>query len=153
MKIKSMFSRALKNSQGFSLIEVLISLTILTVGLLGVAGMQLMSVSGNAYGREMQMAILAGHDFLEIVRSLDDNDVNLTNGFHAKCDDSSPDCNGDTLDHVVTPDANNPGLRYTREWNVVKDSPCTNSQEITVNIGWKNKTGDHSVNLYTTKLR
>ncbi len=60
----------LNSKKGFTLIEVLIALTILAIGLLGVALMQVTSISGNTFSREMSVATELGQDMLEKLRTL-----------------------------------------------------------------------------------
>ena len=54
---------------GFTLIEVLVSLTVLIIGLLGVALMQVVSISGNTFSKEMAVATELGQDMLETLRA------------------------------------------------------------------------------------
>ena len=145
MKIKKVSLKVLINNKGFSLVEVLVALTILSVGLLGVAGTQIMSVSSNAFGREMQMAILVGQDFIETLKDMDKNDPNLAQGSHGK------DNKDDTLKHLIIPDVNNPALRYTQEWNILDNIPFNDTKQITVTVSWRNQAGDHQIELHTTR--
>ena len=55
--------------QGFSLLEVLIAVILLSVGLLGVAGMQLKSQHFNRGAYFETQAIIIAHDMLERMRS------------------------------------------------------------------------------------
>ena len=57
------------SEKGFSLIEVMISLVILLVGMLGIMGMQYYAVSGNATSRELRMATNLGQDMIESLKS------------------------------------------------------------------------------------
>lgn len=54
---------------GFSLIEVLVALVILAIGLLGVAGMQNRSLSGNQGALYRSQAVLYANDILERMRA------------------------------------------------------------------------------------
>jgi prepilin-type N-terminal cleavage/methylation domain-containing protein len=145
MKTKKYFLNLLKSSQGFSLAEVLVALSVLSIGLIGVAGMQIMSVSGNSFGREMQMAILAGQDLVESIQSLDSMDDDLSEGYHDEDNDE------DDLAHVVAPDPSSPGFQFTREWNVDNNNPFPGAQVITVTISWNNSSGEHSIEMITAR--
>ncbi len=58
MIIKSKLPMSQKSSQGFTLIEVLIALLIISFGLLGVAGMQAMSVGNTAVAEQRSIAAM-----------------------------------------------------------------------------------------------
>ena len=64
---------------GFSLIEVLIALTILAVGLLGIALLQITAVKGNAMANETALATLYAQNRMERFRRIPfDNIVSST---------------------------------------------------------------------------
>ena len=61
---------ALQSKKGFSLIEVLITLVILAVSLLAIAGLSVTTVGNNAYGRNMTEAVTYAQDLLEEFRAM-----------------------------------------------------------------------------------
>ncbi len=138
-----------KSSKGFTLIEVLIALTILAIGLLGVALMQVTSISGNTFSREMSIATELGQDILEKIRTVNSTCNNVTT--HAFLRDTTvvathPDItdtatllvNANPINELGT--TNGPGLQYTRQWRVTPcNSPTTNMQTITVTVNWIEK--------------
>jgi len=62
---RSLFSR----NRGFSLIEVLVSVLIMAVGILGVAGMQVLSLQQNRNALLRDQALQAGNDILDRMRA------------------------------------------------------------------------------------
>lgn len=58
------------NHRGFTLIEVLVGLTILAIGLLGIAGMQITSVKGNFFSKNLTQASYVAQDRLEFLKNL-----------------------------------------------------------------------------------
>jgi prepilin-type N-terminal cleavage/methylation domain-containing protein len=77
-------------ARGFSLIEILIGLTILSVGLLGIAGMFSTAYVDVSAGGKTTMAVTAAREIVEDMRLLPfDNLVNL-NGFDTNSVASQP---------------------------------------------------------------
>ncbi len=67
----------LNNNDGFTLIEVMIAIVVLTIGLLGAGAMQLSSVNGNANASRMTEATNLALDQVESIMSWDFNDARL----------------------------------------------------------------------------
>lgn len=65
------------NSQGFTLIEVMIALVILTIGVLGVLLMQLSTVTGNSHAMAISQGIHEVSAGLDMAESLDIHDPAL----------------------------------------------------------------------------
>ncbi len=65
---------------GFTLIELMITLVVLSIGLLGLAGLQVGVVRANAFNRDMMIANSIGTDLLEEAKAEGDSlsDVNET---------------------------------------------------------------------------
>jgi type IV pilus assembly protein PilV len=118
------------NQPGFTLLEVLIAISILTIGLLGVAQMQIMGIRGNYFSGNTTTALALAEEKME-------------------------DLLGDTYTAVASGnDANNPidetgqaGGIYTRIWVVADDNPITDTKTVTVNVSWAN----HQVSLSSIK--
>ncbi|MDX1803889.1 MAG: type IV pilus modification protein PilV [Alcanivorax sp.] len=62
-------SGQLAGSRGFSLIEVLIALLLLSIGLLGVAGLQALSVQMNVSANQSSQATYIGYDIVDRMRA------------------------------------------------------------------------------------
>ena len=52
--------RLISNTRGFTLLETLIALTILAIGLLGLLGLQIAAMKGNASGFQVSTAVALG---------------------------------------------------------------------------------------------
>jgi len=136
--IQKIFSKkkVCDNQSGFTLLEVLIAISILTVGLLGVAQMQIMGIKGNYFSGNTTAALTLAEEKMEDLLGKSYTDAELTNGNH--------------------PDANNPidetgqaGGIYSRMWIVTDNTPITDTKEVTVSVSWDNLS--HQVSLSCIK--
>jgi prepilin-type N-terminal cleavage/methylation domain-containing protein len=117
--------------KGFTLIEVLISLIILSIGILAVAGMQITSIRGTAFSNNLMQASVIAQERLEFLKSLPLNDVSL-----------------DTGDHNDPPDVGIFKKGYRADRNL---SP--NYVQITYTVSWVEKDVPHSLSYRTIKAR
>jgi prepilin-type N-terminal cleavage/methylation domain-containing protein len=114
----------MKERSGFTLIEVMIALTILAVGLLALATMQIVSIRGNAFSTEMTYATMLAQSRLEQLR----------NTPYA----SIPPTGGTPLTVPIPATATSKGIPYTIERSVdfLNDDPDTNMKLITLVVRW-----------------
>jgi len=119
----------LSKSNGFSLIEALIGLVVLAIGIIAVAGMQVISVKGNFFSNSATQAAILAQDKLEYLKQLSYSDSNLSSGQHNE--------------GSIT------GTIFSRQYNIVED--VGNSMKtITVNVQWTDK-ANHSISLSTIR--
>ena len=111
------------------MIEVLIGLVLLAIGLLAIAGMQITSVRGNFFSKNLSEASVLGQDRLEELRNRPYGDGELTVGNH--------------YDGTIA------GTIFTRDYNV-SVYPNTTMLSIVVNMRWRDSL-DHTMSLTTVR--
>ena len=118
--------RSLKKEKGFTLLEILVAITILTFGLLAVASMQATAIRGNSFaGGVTEGTTWAGYQ-LERLMALPYDHRDLDQA-------QNP--------HQVTED------RYAIVWNVTDDTPITNTKTINVIVTWMHQGMQKSVSM------
>jgi type IV pilus assembly protein PilV len=131
--------------KGFTLIEVLVAISILCFGLLGVAAMQASAIQGNALASDVTEATVWASEHLErlmrtAVTNYDDSDL------------SDRDGDGDAgLTDTGAADADwqemTPDNRFTINWNVSVDAVATNTKTINVIVTWNGQFGAKQVSI------
>ncbi len=104
------------NEGGFTLLEVIIAISILSVGLLAVASMQVAAIHGNSFAYDISEAVTLAQDRMEYLSSLPFDSALLQPGSN-KSDPLAP-----------TP----PG--YTLTYDVANNTPITNVKSIQVTV-------------------
>jgi prepilin-type N-terminal cleavage/methylation domain-containing protein len=112
-----------RGERGFTLLEVVAAISVLTFGLLGVASMQTTSMRVNFSADRLTEGTIWAQDKLEELMALPNTDSDLSDGSHGP---------------QTVFSANNP---YTLEWDVVDNvdpgSPVNNAKLITVRVTWQ----------------
>ena len=109
--------------KGFTLIEVLVALIILSFSLLALAGLMVTTTKNNAFGSHMTEAATFAQDKLEELRAI--KWENLIDGNNTNQQGGST------------------GINYTRNWNVTTNGSL---KTITINVNWNDRTA-HSIRL------
>ena len=122
-----------RGEKGFTLIEVIFAMTILAVGLLAVATMQVTAIRGNTTSRDISSAIDLVQDRVDKLLAVNIGHADLAAGDH-------PD-----------PDT---GDRYDISWSVQDNTPILNVKTITVTAVWKDRilTKRHTFEFMRTEL-
>jgi prepilin-type N-terminal cleavage/methylation domain-containing protein len=114
---------SLRKINGFTLIEVLVALIILSFSLLALAGLMVTTTKNNSFGSHMTEAATFAQDKLEELRAIRWDNIN--DG--ANADQKS----GST------------GINYIRNWNVATNGVL---KTITISINWQDRT-NHSIKV------
>ena len=122
--------RRMKDSRGFTLMEVMIALVILSIGLLGLAGLQVMAIKGNSFGQQMTVASTMAQNQLEALR---ESAGSLSTG-----NDTVTDQNG---------------ITYTRSWVVAADTPQVDMDTVDITVSWTGPTGSGSEATRSISIR
>jgi type IV pilus assembly protein PilV len=123
---QSLLCSAAKSNPGFTLIEVLIALTILAVGFLAVAKMQITGLMSNQYAMVLTEGTTWLQDRMEMLMGLPFDDSRL-----AITDENNPHVDED------------PPEGYTIKWTVVDlaDDGIIDAKKVTLTGQWKNRFG------------
>jgi type IV pilus assembly protein PilV len=111
-----------KKEGGFTLLEVIMAISILTVGLLAVASMQASAIRGNAISRDYTESTDKVQDVMEKLLSLNFSANELNAGDHTE-----GELGLDTTD------------KYSVIWSVQNDTPISGVKTIFVTVQWQER--------------
>jgi type IV pilus assembly protein PilV len=121
------------NQEGFTLLEVIIAISILTAGLLAVGTMQVSAIYGNSKANRVTEATSIAEDKLEqlltLQYTLNSTSAHLSAGSHDGGSASG----------------------YATTWFVTDNSPSVNCKRITVTVTWNNGTNQTSLSSYLAR--
>jgi prepilin-type N-terminal cleavage/methylation domain-containing protein len=120
-----------KKSKGFTLVEVLVSLVILSIALLALAGLMVSTTRNNASGGHLTEAATFAQDILERLRV-------------------SPLTSIPTGVMIQNTCVGSTGIIYTGNWSAVKTSATLDT--ITITVSWVDpaKLQPHSISMIST---
>jgi len=148
-KTKPSPGKTMDRQSGFTLIEVLIAVFILTIGLLGLASMQMSSIRGNQFSGSVTTGLCLAEDRMEELMRR-----GYTDAFLADLKDRPLDTIiASDVDHEDLPTIDATGQTvaggpYRRVWNV-DDSAAPDIKTVTVTVTWDND--KHRVSLTSIK--
>lgn len=134
--------RQKSNNQGFTIIEVLIAMTILSVGLLAVGTMQIASIKGNKTALDITEASFLAESKLEELISIPFDHVDLID---TKADGTTG-LDASTVDTADYSTSSGNG-RYTLFWNIADDFPQNNTKTIKIIVNWSNKGQSKNISI------
>jgi type IV pilus assembly protein PilV len=116
--------RRLRDMKGITLLEVTIALFVLAIGLLGLAGLQLVALRGDTLGQQATLATTLAKNKVAELQEADQ----LTNG-------------KDTYVDQVN------GVTYARQWTVQPELPHTEMVTLKVQVSWQGTMVDRAVTV------
>jgi type IV pilus assembly protein PilV len=112
---------------GFTLIEVMIALVVMSIGLTALAAVQISAIQGNAFSKRMTTAVSIADEKMEQIKS------NLYTKIVSESSSQITQSN----------------LNFTRQVTVTNNSPLTNTKTINVTVSWSEGSKSHSVPITT----
>lgn len=136
-----------RSTEGFTLIEILIALVILSIGVLGYMAVQFQSVSSRAFARTLHTAMTTGITNLEELRTVD----------FAQLGGEGIEYFNKITGEVATETDYDEGQAYKAEWSIadwshVSPNPncfINEMKSIQVVVRWKEKGMDYSSAFFT----
>jgi type IV pilus modification protein PilV len=133
---------------GFTLIEVLIAIVILTVGLLAVGTMQISAIRGNFMGGNTSIALSLASEKMEDLLNKDFNHADLSDGVSANNSALSSTTSVDHQENISEEGVVGTGAFYRRIWNIA-DQSSPPSKSIRVIVTWENN--KHRITIASIK--
>ena len=149
-----MNKRIIFNEKGFTLVEVMIGITVFAIGILAVAAMQISSVKGNSSAVDLTEAANVAQDRMEALLALDYNAADLNDddgdGTGQDLDDNNIDDGGNDFGLDDTSVATSDGasqyrgptnVLYNIFWNIAVDEPFKETKRIRLIVQWQGDGG------------
>jgi prepilin-type N-terminal cleavage/methylation domain-containing protein len=140
--------KAIRNTKGFSLLELMVTLAILSVGLLGLLGMQISGAQGNASSQKLTIATILAQTGIEDFTSRSSGDAIFDTA--AGSDDGDP-ANDPTYDLDLATTATTltyQGITYSATFIIIPSSPVPAVSRVDVTV-----TGGGRTVTFTTLKR
>jgi type IV pilus assembly protein PilV len=115
--------------KGFTLLEVLVGLVILAIGILAIAGMQITSITGTSFSKNLTQASVIAQDRLEYLKGLPLGDPALDGSY------------------------NDPDIGIFKRSYVAVRNPSPNYVTLTYTVSWLEKGITHTLTFTTIKGR
>jgi len=135
MKIKN-------NEKGFTLVEALVGMVVLTIGILSLYTMQISAIQGNSTASQVTIAATAGANQIENIFAMDydlltDADGDGNGGLQDRqcCSDGNDPAGNVVAGCAAKADGCTPGPDgYAIYWNVAVDQPMPLTKRVVVNV-------------------
>ena len=135
---------ARRTSGGFSMLEIMLALGVLSLGVLAMTAGQLAAIKLSGDSRSRTVAMSLAQQSVETVQTMSAQDVKDSVPESGTANDPNNPLN-------PSPDANDK-ITYNRSWTVEEDTPETGVITITIQIDWVDEQGvARSTRLRTLK--
>jgi prepilin-type N-terminal cleavage/methylation domain-containing protein len=160
-KLACLRSDSAERAWGFTLTEVMVSLVVLSVGLLGIAAQSVSVIKANSLSDQMTRATVLAKDKMEELKRLGYTHTQLQDTDNSTADVSADITTYPALftnpDHSDTnPNGETGTVTLTstpkRVWNVANNTPATGMKTITIIVGWKTNTSGTAAKAHYVAL-
>jgi|SRR5215475_9233161 len=171
---KSQFIHKLRAQHGFTLVETMVAILVMTIGLFSVAALMSSTLNMGAHARYMSTAALLGSEKLEDLSRLPNTDAALAPGTYTDSVQISSN-NGNIVETTsaggittlytqapggsitVTTGGSMPAtakdtLTFNRSWTVTKDLPIAGVRQVTVTVNLMNTSLKPPVSFQTSMV-
>ena len=143
-----MLSQRLNNKGGFTVVELLVAVVVMSIAFAGLATMEVACINGTSIANNVTTGITLAQDKMEELKSLhledpelDDNNASNNVDLRAGIEDftvlgSVAAADDGHRDEDIDADGN-PGGMYTRSWNIAEDTPIDGEKTIVVVVTWE----------------
>jgi prepilin-type N-terminal cleavage/methylation domain-containing protein len=142
-------SKKENDNRGFTVVELLVAVVVMTIAFAGLATMEVACINGTSIANNVTTGITLAQDKLEELHTLalddpelDDNNASNNVDMRAGLEDFTTQgavASADDGHRDVDIDADgNPGGMYTRIWNVAEDTPTEGQKTLVVIVTWQN---------------
>jgi type IV pilus assembly protein PilV len=121
------YKLALIPANGFTLIEIMIALVVMSIGLTALAAVQISSIRGNAFSKRMTTAVSIADAKMEQIKSSSYTNI----------------ISESSIEIMLS------NMKFTRQVTVTNNSPLTNTKTINVTVNWSEGSKSHSVPFTT----
>lgn len=118
---------SLSIAEGFTLIEIMIAVAIISIGLLALGGLQVSLVRGNALSQRMTAAISVAEQKIEQVKNTSYANIEAESSTQIQAS----------------------GFNFTRQVTVTDNSPLANTKTVNVAVTWSDGLKTHTVPFTT----
>ena len=136
----------IKNQRGYSLVEALVAMVLLSIGLLAAGLMQIGSMKANANAAGRTFGVGLAQSILDDLRSrpmddalLGDTDVDGTAGLDDGIASGGSDPNPANADQSMGQITASDGRNYTVFWNVADDAPVNGAKTLRLFVYWDDR--------------
>lgn len=119
--------------RGFSLVEVMLALTVLTIGVLGATAGQLTAIKLSSDSRKNTLASYLVDEQMEVFQSMSAADVIAMLGDPDYPDDPNNPIDPNPTDGVL--------MAFDRSWTITQNTPEAGVATIEVSVNWTNALG------------
>jgi type IV pilus assembly protein PilV len=113
--------------EGFTLIEIMIALVVMSVGLTALAAVQISAIRGNAFSKRMTTAVSIADGKMEQIK----------NGSYASIISES------------ATQVTQSNMNFTRQVTVINNSPLASTKTVNVSVSWSEGSKSYTVPITT----